>query len=97
MHPVHGDTFEIALTNATVKDDVGKNDLSYNISELPQFLDISSVQKTADGKLMIEIMGSANSPLTGDITFSVVVKASAVNEAGMADSAPIALTLKKAV
>ncbi len=94
MIPVAEDTFEITLTNATVKDGISAGDLT--VTGLPDFLGLNNVEKSADNKLIIRLMGAVMTPLVSDVTIHVVVKASAVNEAGMADSAPIALTLKKA-
>ncbi|MZP29844.1 hypothetical protein GTO91_09005 [Heliobacterium undosum] len=83
----------IAVANGTVKADVKLSDLS--IKNLPHNL-IPVVSKAANANaIQIKVTGSCT-PVHGAIPIGVVVKASAVTESGMGDSAPLNMELKPA-
>ncbi|HZG88361.1 S-layer homology domain-containing protein [Paenibacillus sp.] len=88
MAAADGDAFEITLGNATVKDTVGSSDLA--IVGLPDFIGLT-VTKSDANKIRLAPMGAAAMPLTAPANVTIVVKASAVNEAGAQDSAQLTL------
>lgn len=85
-------TFAITLAAGTFRDDVSLSQVS--VTGLPDFI-APMVAKAAADRITISLMGAAALPVQHDVTITVVIKAGAVAEAGAADSAPIALTLKK--
>jgi hypothetical protein len=85
-------TFVIKNTKGTLKTTLVKNDVE--LTGLPPGLDYT-VDKTEDGDIQITVTGTADTELTDDVTLIVVVKASAVTEAGAQDSNAVNLTLKQ--
>ena len=86
-------TWVLEISNATVKDVVSNSDLT--ITNLPDGL-TAVVRKGAENSLIVTVSGDLQTPLAEQLTVTIVVKATAVTQEGMANSDPIAVTIKTA-
>ncbi len=86
-------TWVLEISNATVKDVVSNSDLT--ITNLPDEF-TAVVSKGAENSLIVTVSGDLQTPLAEQLTVTIVVKATAVTQEGMANSDPIAVTIKTA-
>jgi hypothetical protein len=84
-------TWVLTVTNGTVKTGLGVNDV--DITGLPAGL-IKSVAKGSNNTIVVTLSGTAVPALTGTVNAGIVIKGSAVTEAGAVDSVSIPVTIQ---
>ncbi|MCR4436407.1 MAG: S-layer homology domain-containing protein [Clostridiales bacterium] len=82
------DTWELSVDNGKVKEGLTVNDLT--ITGLPSGLTAYAVKGTGD-TILVTVGGAASSAVTAAAAVNIVIKASAVLNAGAVNSAPIAV------
>jgi YD repeat-containing protein len=91
----YDNTWVLDVTTGTLKDSISMADLA--ITGLPTGLTCTAAKATDGNSIVITVAGTADQAVTQAVTVSIVIRGSAVVDAGAVDSAPVSVQINPAI